>query len=222
MSLRDWGSAVVRGRTFERLQRAGLAHLLLNARSKVTLESRRWIRSGCPSPAPAMVKAEIVRGHVRTSGARVFIETGTYLGTTVQHVARLGVECHTIEIDEALHRRATRALARHTNIDVILGNSAEELPRLLKELAEPAVFWLDGHFSGGVTGRGDLYSPIRTELMAILDHRVKRHVVLIDDARLFDGTDDYPRLAELLGELDGEPDYQALVSTDMVRILPKN
>jgi hypothetical protein len=52
------------------------------------------------------------------------------------------------------------------------------------------LFWLDGHFCGGVSAHGDKGTPILEELNLILSHRVKEHVILIDDARLFNGTFD--------------------------------
>jgi hypothetical protein len=58
-------------------------------------------------------------------------------------------------------------------------------PRVLASIQQPALFWLDAHYSGGVTALGDTVSPISSELDVVLGHAVKGHVVLVDDAREF-------------------------------------
>ena len=47
---------------------------------------------------------------------------------------------------------------------------------------------------GEESGRGVDETPIMAELTALVAHPVGGHVVLIDDARLFDGTGGYPTL----------------------------
>ena len=49
------------------------------------------------------------------------------------------------------------------------------------------LFWLDAHYSGGEQ------TPIVKEIDIVLKDNPK-HIILIDDARLFDGTNDYPTL----------------------------
>jgi hypothetical protein len=55
----------------------------------------------------------------------------------------------------------------------------------VRQLQEPALFWLDGHYSGVDTGKDELDTPVSAELEAILGSPVKGHVILIDDARCF-------------------------------------
>ena len=65
------------------------------------------------------------------------------------------------------------------------------------KINERAIFWLDGHYSDGITAKGDLNTPILKELEAILSHNIKDHIILIDDARCFVGKDDYPTIEQL-------------------------
>jgi hypothetical protein len=82
------------------------------------------------------------------------------------------------------------------------------------------LFWLDGHYSAGITARGDIATPISLELEAILSHPVKSHVILIDDARDFTGKDSYPFLDNLLHKIRVDGNYSVEVTTDIIRLTP--
>src|SRR5690242_3361125 len=100
-------------RLFNGLQRAGLFPSLRRIRGVARREIPRWIGAGCPSPAPHQVKMAIVESYVRGSGARIFVETGTFTGATLDAIARLpGIRCHSIEIDRKYHERARAIFAR--------------------------------------------------------------------------------------------------------------
>lgn len=203
------------------VQKAGLLTATRNVRAMVRRDIGNWVAEGCPSPAPNVVKMAVVKHHVTAYRHRVFVETGTFLGSMVEHIAATGAQCHTIEIDEVIYRRAQEILARYSNIDLILGDSGVELPRVLSTLNEPATFWLDGHYSGSFTGKGDLDTPVSAELDHIMKHPIKKHVVLIDDARDFTGEEGYPRLSSLLAFFEDHPHYRAAVSADIIRITPR-
>ena len=76
------------------------------------------------------------------------------------------------------------------------GDSGNVLNQLVPELNSAALFWLDGHYSGGQTAKGEKECPIYEELKSILASSLE-HIVLIDDARLFIGQHDYPTIEEL-------------------------
>ena len=63
------------------------------------------------------------------------------------------------------------------------------------------LFWLDGHFSGGPTGRGDSDTPIEREVDAILLKAAPGSLVYVDDARCFGTLLGYPSLAKLEARL---------------------
>ena len=79
-----------------------------------------------------------------------------------------------------------------------------------------------GHYSAGITARGDKDTPVLAELETIARHPVRDHVILIDDARCFDGSHDYPKLQEIQEfALRHWPDHTFEVKDDIVRILPR-
>lgn len=67
----------------------------------------------------------------------------------------------------------------------------------------------------------DVETPISAELHAILTSPIKSHVILIDDARCFNGSADYPFIDELLKTVHEHSDYRVEVSADIIRLTPK-
>lgn len=131
------------------------------------------------------------------------------------------VSCHSIELDQHLYRQAHNRFRNWLNVKTYQGDSGEVLPRILARLHCPALFWLDGHYSGGETAKGEADTPISIELQAILESRIKGHVVLIDDARCFDGTSDYPFIEDLLAIVRRDPNYRIEISADIIRLTPE-
>jgi len=120
----------------------------------------------------------------------IFIETGTYLGQTSQLAYTLGfTEIHTIEVSRLLWDKARQTL-HPMGIRCWFGDSSEVLPVILKDVHTPAVFWLDGHYSQGITSKGKKDVPLYEELEHIKTHHIKNHTILIDDVRLFGNSDD--------------------------------
>lgn len=92
---------------------------------------------------------------------------------------------------------------------------------MIRQINQPALFWLDGHYSAGVTAKGEKHTPIYEELEHILGTQERKHVIIIDDARLF-GTDPaYPNLEELSDFIKAKRNnVDILVQDDSIRITP--
>jgi hypothetical protein len=86
--------------------------------------------------------------------ASIAIETGTYYGDGALDLAKFFRTVHTIELSPKWHEFASRRLAEFKNVTCHLGDSAEVLARILPEINEPVLFYLDAHWSGGETARG--------------------------------------------------------------------
>ena len=200
--------------------REGVIHRAVQRRKDQALLSQ-WKEAGRPQPPPQAFKHQLIRHMAERFGTRVLVETGTNFGHTVS--AGLGIfhSIYSIELMDELWASARRRFARHPQVRLSHGDSARELPRILSELSEPALFWLDAHYSGTGTARADIDTPIAQELLAISKHPVKNHVVLIDDARHFDGTNSYPTLAGCR-QLASEywPQHAFGVADDVIRITP--
>ena len=113
-----------------------------------------------------------------------FVETGTYLGSTAKVMAERFDRVSTVELEPTIHARAAAQLAAHTNVRCYQGDTMKQLPEMLREIDEPALLWLDAHWSGGETAKGGIECPVLGELQAVYAHRPD-HIIMIDDARLF-------------------------------------
>ena len=180
-----------------------------------------WLRSGCNGIAPHSIKMRVIESYVRKFLINTFIESGTYLGDTLGYIARNGVQCISIELSRELYEAACLRFKTCKNIRLVYGDSGQKLPELLNEISKPVLFWLDGHYSYGITACSETHTPVSNELKAILNHPIKRHVVLIDDARCFDGKNNYPHLYDLLRIIWEDGNYTAEVSMDIIRLIPR-
>lgn len=178
-----------------------------------------WEQQGRPVPPPHGIKILVVREYGARFGLRTLIETGTFHGDMLHGVKYLFDPIYSIELDFHLHEAAKVQFAPYGNIKLLQGDSGEMLGPLLANLREPALFWLDGHYSGGITARGSRDTPIVQELEHIFRHPIKDHVLLIDDARCFVGQDDYPTIDELREIVHGyDRTLHFEVRNDIIRI----
>ncbi|MFI5071953.1 MAG: hypothetical protein ACHP8A_13780 [Terriglobales bacterium] len=126
------------------------------------------------------------------------IETGTYLGGTSRKFAKLGYEVHTIEVSQKLSDAAFPML-NAIGVNCYCGDSGVLLPQIMQKIfasgRDKANFWLDGHWSGGITSRAEDYeTPIVSELNSIAAFlpQFGSVVIAIDDIRYFGNDPSYP------------------------------
>jgi hypothetical protein len=184
------------------------------------LEARRaWEKDGRPSPPPHVVKEELIKNYAKTFNTSILIETGTYLGDMVHAMKKSFSRIISFELDQTLADQAQQRFASDDYIQIVQGDSGKLLGEHIASINEPCLFWLDGHYSGGITAKGALETPINNELSAILSHPVDGHVILIDDARCFTGANDYPTLDELQTFVaERKPKHKFSVEHDVIRI----
>jgi hypothetical protein len=127
---------------------------------------------------------------------------------------------YSIEFDPVLYQEAKKKFSCYPHVHIVHGESGELLPGILKEITQSCLFWLDAHWSGGATAKGDLETPIIQELESILNHpNAVNHILLIDDARCFTGENDYPELEKLEQYIHNtHPGWSFIVKDDIIRI----
>lgn len=186
---------------------------------KLEKKYQTWKKQGVSGPMPDYGKQQVVLDYIKRFSPDVFIETGTYKGKMVYAVMPHIRPIYSIELDPAHFDNASRRFGRYPGIQIIHGQSGDILPELLKNVNNPCLFWLDAHYSGGSTAKGDLETPIMQEIDAILKHPYgEKHILLIDDARCFIGKSDYPTVDGLRSFiLRFFPDWVFELKDDIIR-----
>lgn len=160
-------------------------------------ELQQWLKEAISNAAQPLLKLKrikfagsaldpsLLREFAQKFQTDVFVETGTFMGDTAATAATIFREVHTIELSAELYERAKARFADTPNVFVHQGDSSVVLAELLPTLQGRVLFWLDGHYSEGITARGAENTPILGELRAVNAAADKGSVVLIDDLRLF-------------------------------------
>jgi len=177
---------------------------------------------------PYEEKRAIILDYKKRKHAGILIETGTFLGDTVEYFRKDFEKIISFELSEELAAKAANRFKAHPHIRIIQGDSGKLLEQVLRNITAPCIFWLDGHYSSEFflgdefikTAKGDKNTPIIEELKTVLSHPVKEHVILIDDARCFNGQLDYPSLDELRKLVSEYGKYSFEVKRDIIRIVP--
>ena len=160
-----------------------------------------WKRRDFLENSPQIVKQKVF--HKYGIKDAVWVETGTYLGSTTSYLSGLFPHVYTVEPEPKLYAAACK---RFKGKNVTLFNDVSEniFPSLLPKLSGNVNFWLDGHYSAGITFKGKKDCPVEDELIAIeknidnFDHIT----ILIDDVRCFlpnnSSYTDYPSIDYLV------------------------
>mmetsp|Transcript_156620 Transcript_156620/g.380381 ORF Transcript_156620/g.380381 Transcript_156620/m.380381 type:complete len:191 (-) Transcript_156620:14-586(-) len=122
------------------------------------------------------------------SGAyECLVETGTFLGQTVIPIAHHFKEVHTIEIKpECFEAAKLFSWKAKAPIHFHLGASHELLGSLVSRLKRRTLFYLDAHYSGGISGGDSDEVPLLKELRIIgRGYTGLAGLVVIDDLALF-------------------------------------
>jgi len=186
---------------------------------------KKWLRQGSPLPPPHEVKRLLVIKYCKKLQINAFVESGTYMGEMVLTASKFIDQNHTIELSHEIYQKTSARLSQISNIRFHFGDSGKLLYDIISGISEPICFWLDGHYSSGITAKGDKDTPIIEELAAISKSQLRdKHVILVDDARLFfdDNNSDYPNINDFKKYIsDLFPHHKSLITDDSICILPK-
>mgnify|MGYP005630339013 CR=1 FL=1 len=99
--------------------------------------------------------------YCKKHNVKKYIETGAYRGKTVEAIfmaKKLGninvVDIFAIELSEQHANKLLKTYnSRYIDVHIHKGDTVKELPKVLQKITEPALFWLDAHYSGGDTDK---------------------------------------------------------------------
>jgi len=193
----------------------------------ITLKRRQkkelleWEQEGRPVPVPHIVKQRTLQEYSKKFGLKSLVETGTYRGDMLDAMKDSFDNLYSIELSKELYNLAKSRFKDAKHIQLIHGDSGTEIGNVIAKLEEPALFWLDGHYSGGVTARGRKETPILEEIDKILSAKESRHVLIVDDARCFGSDPAYPSIKELTDFIISKrPNVDILIEGDSIRVTP--
>jgi hypothetical protein len=156
----------------------------------------KWEKDGRPMPPPHRYKQLVIEEFQKKYNINIMVETGTYKGDMVYAMKDKFKQIFSIELGLDLWKSACKRFRNDNHITILQGDSGKVLVDLVPKITDKAIFWLDGHYSAGITSKGEKDCPIFEELSSILSSEIN-HVLLIDDARCFNGTGDYPTVEKL-------------------------
>jgi len=189
---------------------------------KKNKEYKQWLKNDCPVPPPHLVKQLVIKELQKLYNYKYFIETGTFLGEMVDAQKNSFDKIISIELGKDLFEKAKQKFCNDKNVVIYQGDSGKVLVDIMKDVKEPAIFWLDGHYSAGITAKGEKDCPIFEELDAIFQNSQLNHILLIDDARCFIGEQDYPSIKVLSDYIQSKNSkYIIEVKDDVIRALVK-
>jgi hypothetical protein len=180
----------------------------------------KWIAEGRKVPPPHVVKQNVIKNFHENYSSEILVETGTFRGEMVFAQRMNFKKIISIELSQDLFKLVEKRLKKYKNVTIIQGDSGILLSEIIDKIDKPAIFWLDGHYSGFETAKGDLETPIERELQLVLSHKIN-HIILVDDARMFVGKNDYPTIQQLKDFIFSmKKNYLFNVEDDIIRIFP--
>ncbi|MDB5193132.1 MAG: hypothetical protein JWQ96_2695 [Segetibacter sp.] len=181
----------------------------------------KWMEDGMPLPPSHLTKQQHLKSWAKKNNLSILVETGTFLGDMVFAMKDDFKKIISIELSNELYSKATQRFKNNKNIEILEGDSGELLKKVIDEIKEPALIWLDGHYSGGITAKGKTECPVFEELDKIFLSPFQ-HTILIDDARLFVGKNDYPTLEEIKSYVSNKSNsYKIITDKDAIILTPQ-
>jgi len=117
-----------------------------------------------------------------------FVETGTAYGQSLIEIYPFFSKIFTVEISEKLWSWLNPQIQNLEHVQHVLGDSLIEIPKFLKSLSEEekVFFWLDAHWSQGLSSKNEYDVPLNQEC-AIIDNEYlgSSAIIVIDDVRMF-------------------------------------
>ena len=84
-------------------------------------------------PPSHFIKQHTILKYKKKHNANILVETGTYLGTMIEAQKHYFSKIYSIELDEKLYKNATKRFMSYSHIDIVHGDSSQELQNVAKK-----------------------------------------------------------------------------------------
>ncbi len=174
---------------------------------------------------PKFRKYILIRKLAYFTGIDTFVETGTCEGETIFNLYNDFQRIISIEFSPKLYKYAKKRFEKFLKISIIYGDSAEELPKIVENLETQAIFFLDAHYDGPISGNLQIKSendpPLLNELESIISSNIN-HIILIDDARNLGNVQNYPSVNVIQDIIRSKKrNYSFFTLEDILLCLPR-
>ncbi|WP_374823645.1 hypothetical protein [Aerosakkonema sp. BLCC-F183] len=158
-----------------------------------------------------------------------FVETGTAYGGTALWASQQFKNVFTVEYCQEIYEQTVKNFHHIENIEFRFGDSRTELTKIVTRLESASFFWLDAHWSGGITYGENDECPLLEEI-DIINKSEFENFILIDDARLFTSPpmpphriEQWPDITAVLNALhSGRSDRYIIIIEDVIIAVPQS
>jgi len=97
---------------------------------------------------------------------------------------------YSVEYNEDRYKGCVNKFVNNSNVFLYKDDSALFLEKILQEIKDPAVIFLDAHFCGlnSKTGLNEIWIPIVNEMNAIIKYGTIGSTIIVDDLMAMDNT----------------------------------
>ena len=176
-----------------------------------------WFQWGRKTAPSRFIKERNLKLCAKNRNHKIFVETGTKGAATILGLEKYFDKIYSVELLNIYFKRALNKINEcnlQHKVHLYNGDSAQELKKILPEIKEPALFWLDAHADKNAT-------PILQELDLVLNTTLK-HTIVIDDCRYFGTQAAYPTIEEVINKVKMyQPNAEIDTKFDSIRIFLK-
>lgn len=135
----------------------------------------------------------------RERNHELLVESGTFRGGTVEYFLSHAKRIVSVEIETHLHEAACRRFESCPSVELLLGDALDVIPQVLRDVSQPPLVYLDGHFTGGVNQEPGQFVEPAPGILQKLGHLElpTGTSIVVDDLRLFGHGAGFPTLVEL-------------------------
>ena len=161
-----------------------LINIIINIKSLFN-----WLSRDFQNFAPGFIKRKVIKTYAKKKS--ILIETGTHRGDNIYNLKNHFFHIYSVEASNHYFEYSKKRLNKIKNISLIKGTSQTQLENIVKDCIKKfknkeIVFYLDAHYSGEGTFKGNI-TAIKSELSVIKKYirNFSNVVIIIDDFRMF-------------------------------------